>query len=158
VGADPVLPWLSRIPAWAWGLPALLLLALGLRGGLRLARLVVARRTGRSRRLGRGGARRAVAILERAGYRILGTEVTREGVLEMDGVPEAYAVRADVLVERGGDVFVAEVKAGPESTSVRNRGTRRQLLEYAHVFGAEGVLLVDARRGHVHVVRFLPPA
>jgi hypothetical protein len=37
---------------------------------------------------------------------------------------------------------------------VRDRATRRQLLEYAHVFGAEGVLLVDARRRRVHVVRF----
>lgn len=146
--------WLARWPPEALLLPVLLLLALGVRGGLRLARGVLAARTARARRLGADGTRQALALLQREGWRVLRTEVVEEAVVEVDGRPLRYVVRADALVERRGVVWVAEVKGGDASASVADRGTRRQLLEYAHVFGAEGVLLVEARRGRVHVVRF----
>jgi hypothetical protein len=151
---DPVIRFLERLPLWAWGLPVALFLALGVRTGLRLARGVLARRPARSRRIGEAGARRAIAMLLRERWTVLATEVMREGVVEVDGRLESFVVRADALVSRRGEVWVAEVKGGDDSSSVHDRATRRQLLEYAHVFGAEGVLLVDAHRGRIHVVRF----
>ena len=151
---DGVQRILERLPPWTWALPALLLLTLGFRAGIRLSRRLLARRSARARRWGAAGAARAVALLRREGWRVLATEVHREGVVELDGRPERFVVRADALVARRGQVWVAEVKGGVDSASVHDRTTRRQLLEYAHVFGAEGVLLVDARRGRVHVVRF----
>lgn len=145
---------LAGLPAWTWALPVALCLAVGFRAGLRLARRLLARRSARARRLGAAGAARALDVLRRAGFAVRATEVCREGVLELDGRPERFTVRADALVERRGTVWVAEVKGGEGTATVHDRATRRQLLEYAHVFGAEGVLLVDARRGRVHVVRF----
>jgi hypothetical protein len=155
---DGMLRAIERLPLWSWSLPVLLLLAVGLRMGIRLSRRILARRPARSRRIGASGARRALTVLRRDGWRVLATEVEREGVVEVDGRPEPFVVRADALVERDGRIWVAEVKGGDDSSSIRTRATRRQLLEYAHVFRTEGVLLVDARRRRVHVVRFPPLA
>jgi len=152
--SDGVVHALEHVPAWAWALPVLLFLAVGVRTGIRLSRGILARRPARSRRLGRSGARRAAALLRREGFAVIGTEVTREGVVEIDGRLEPFVVRVDALVRRRGAVWVAEVKAGADTATIHDRATRRQLLEYAHVFDADGVLLVDARRGRVHVVRF----
>jgi hypothetical protein len=151
---DGVLRAIGHVPLWAWVLPVLLLLAVGLRAGIRLSRGVLAYRSSRARRIGASGARRAIALLRHEGWRVVGEEVHREGVVEVDGRLESFAVRADALVERRGEVWVAEVKAGADSSRIRDRATRRQLLEYAHVFGAHGVLLVDVRRARIHDVRF----
>ncbi len=156
--SDGVLRWIVSVPPWAWTLPIALCLALGVRMGLRLARRVLARGPARARRLGRAGARRAVEILRREGFTVLGTEVIREGAVEIDGRLEPFVVRVDAVVRRKGTLWVAEVKAGTDTATAHDRTTRRQMLEYAHVFGASGVLLVDARRGQVHVVRFPEPA
>ncbi len=155
--SEGLLHALDRLPPWAWALPVLLVLVYGIRTGIRLSRWILARRPARSRRLGAAGARRAIALLERKGWTVLETEVVREGVVEVDGKPETFVVRVDALVTRRGHVFVAEAKGGFLSATIRHRGTRRQLLEYAHVFGADGVLLVEARRGLVRVVRFPRP-
>lgn len=152
--SDGVARWVGHVPPWAWALPALLFLALGVRTGIRLSRRVLARGPARARRLGRAGARRAVEILRREGFTVLGTEVIREGAVEIDGRLEPFVVRVDAVVRRRGTLWVAEVKAGADTATAHDRTTRRQMLEYAHVFGASGVLLVDARRGSVHVVRF----
>lgn len=152
--SDGVIRALAQVPPWAWALPVALCLAVGFRAGIRLARRLLARRSARARRVGAAGAARALDLLRRAGFAVLATEVHREGVVELDGRPERFVVRADALVARRGVVWVAEVKGGEDSASVHDRTTRRQLLEYAHVFGAEGVLLVDARGGRIHVVRF----
>lgn len=155
--ADGLSSVLDRVPAWAWTLPVLLVLALGVRAGIRLSRWILARHPARSRRLGEKGGRRAIALLRHHGWNVLETEVVREGVVEVDGHDEPFVVRVDALVERRGRIWVAEAKGGFLSATVHHRGTRRQLLEYAHVFGADGVLLVDARRGRIHVVRFPAP-
>ena len=49
---------------------------------------------------------------------------------------------------------VAEFKGGAGSSSVTNRATRRQVLEYAVLFDVDGVLLVDADTGTIHEVEF----
>ena len=152
--SDGAVEALTRVPLWAWSLPVLLLLTVGLRAGIRLSRRILAHRSARARRVGATGARRALALLRREGWTLLEAEVHREGVIEVDGRLESFVVRADALVERRGTVWVAEAKGGEDCSSVRHRATRRQLLEYAHAFDAEGVLLVDARRGRIHVVRF----
>jgi hypothetical protein len=98
------------------------------------------------------GERAAGALLERAGYRIEGQQVSRTVEYALDGQPCVVEVRADYLVERDGERFVAEVKTGDEAPKLAHRATRRQLLEYAHAFGTRGVLLVDAEAGRVHRV------
>ncbi|MHC4861931.1 MAG: hypothetical protein ACYTDY_17765, partial [Planctomycetota bacterium] len=109
-------------------------LAFGLLLGARFVQWRVRRRLARHRRVGRTGERTALRLLDRAGYRLLATEVAATGEVVVDGEPREFLVRADALVRRRRRRYVAEFKGGAESASIANRATRRQLLEYASVF------------------------
>ena len=71
-----------------------------------------------------------------------------------DGAAQTVDVRADLIVTRGGRRFVAEVKTGELAPRLATVATRRQLLEYAHAFDVDGVLLVDPEAGRVAEVTF----
>lgn len=103
------------------------------------------------------GEREAAAILEDHGYSIEGAQVSTSYTVEVDGSPVEIALRADYVVARGGERFVAEVKTGQLAPRVQAPATRRQLLEYHVAFGASGVLLVDAETRSVHRVVFPSP-
>lgn len=96
----------------------------------------------------------AAAILEDHGYTIEGAQVTTTYPIEVDGAAVEILLRADYVVTRGGDRFVAEVKTGQLAPRVQTPATRRQLLEYHVAFGVSGVLLVDAESRSVHRIAF----
>ena len=132
----------------------LLVLVVGFWAGIRTARWILRRRVGRTRRQGRRGEAKARRLIERAGYRVVEEQVTARGLVEVDGELVDYVVRADAVLRRRRRRYVAEFKGGAASSQVASRDTRRQLLEYAWLFDVDGVLLVDADRGHVHEIRF----
>jgi hypothetical protein len=152
----PPLPTLFGSSRALLVLVGLLVLAVGFHLGLKLARHVLRRRVGRTRKIGRRGEERALAFLDYEGYRILDREVVATGRLQVDGHAREYVVRADALVRRHGRTYVAELKGGAEVSRVTHRGTRRQLLEYATVFDVDGVLLVDGKRRQIHRITFPP--
>ena len=133
---------------------AVLVGTVGLWLGWRARSFWIRRRLARNRRLGARGARVAERLLRRAGYVVLEREVAASMRLVVDGAPVSFPVRADALVGRGRRLFVAEFKAGPEASRLENRSTRRQLLEYAHAFGVQSILLVDAHRRRIREVAF----
>jgi hypothetical protein len=71
-----------------------------------------------------------------------------------DGEPVTVELRCDAVVARDGRRLVAEVKTGERAPSLTTAATRRQLLEYAVAYRADGVLLVDPEGGHIHEVDF----
>jgi hypothetical protein len=114
------------------------------------------RARGRAARAG-AGEDRAAALLEEAGYRVLARQVRLAWAPLVDGEPHPLELRADYLVERGGEQLVAEVKTGEEAPSIAAAATRRQLLEYHVAFAVDGVLLVCPERGAIHRVELLVP-
>lgn len=133
---------------------ALILVALvGVWIGLRLARRIRAWRSRRRTRRGIAGESRALRLLTRRGYAIVESQPPTTGALLVDGERLEFEVRADAIVERKRRRYVAEIKTG-RAASVRSRHTRRQLLEYAVLYDADGVLLVDATRGVIHAIEF----
>lgn len=108
------------------------------------------------RRAGRAlaGEDEAAALLRSAGYTIVGRQVRTWWSPLVDGVPCEMEVRADYLVERDGEVLVAEVKTGEVAPRLETAATRRQLLEYHVAFEADGVLLVCPERGVIQRVDF----
>jgi len=135
-------------------LVGLLLLVVGVWVGIRLGRWVLRHRIARTRRLGARGEARAERLLAAAGWKVLEREVAARGVVRVDGEDLEYVVRADALVRRGRRTCVAEFKGGAGSSRITSRATRRQLLEYAVLFDADGILLVDADAGRIHEVSF----
>lgn len=140
---------------------SLLLLAVALAGAL--VALVLARwsRAARGswrarRRAGRAGAgeAHAASLLRRAGFKIVARQARIWWAPLLDGEPQETELRADYLVEAGGELFVAEVKTGAHAPQLSTAATRRQLLEYHVAFGAAGVLLVCPERGAIHRVEF----
>jgi hypothetical protein len=107
----------------------------------------------RARRAG-AGEERASALLEAAGFTVLERQARVTWAPLVDGEPRHLELRADYLVEAGGELLVAEVKTGELAPSVETAATRRQLLEYHVAFGVDGVLLVCAERGTIHRVVF----
>lgn len=153
-----VLDVLRSLPDWA--LLATLLFACGAGAWLlwRLCRAWQWLRMFRLRSLGRRGESAAERILARAGYTVVERQVTRTYAVHVDGDLHEAGVRADLLVQRQGRTWVAEVKGGMVASNPLHLATRRQLLEYAHVFGTHGVLLVDVPGNRVRTIEFPPIA
>ena len=91
----------------------------------------------------RSGEVAAEVLLESQGYRIVARQPTRTWCIEIDGESRDVEMRADLLVERRGRTFVAEVKTGSVAPRLDTAATRRQLLEYRLAYDVQGVILVD---------------
>jgi len=98
----------------------------------------------------------AEKLLEQWGMIVIDRQVPAIWWIEVEGEEIEVEVRADLLVEdeESGERFVAEVKTGRVVPNVGHPATRRQLLEYHHVYSPMGVLLVDVEAGEVKEVRF----
>lgn len=148
---------LDGTPAWA-----VFLLGMLLSAGLAWLALQLVRHLARARRVRRAARasraeRAAAGVLRAHGYDIVGSQVRRRWSLWADGRELGFDLVADYLVEGGGVRWIAEVKTGERALDLRYGPTRRQLLEYRHAFGVDGVLLVDAEAGSVCSVRFREP-
>jgi hypothetical protein len=87
-------------------------------------------------------------------YEVLAAQVLAPARLVCDGETLEIEVRVDYLARRHGRVFAAEAKSGARAPDPADRGTRRQLLEYAVTYDVDGVLLVDTEEGRVIEVSF----
>ena len=96
----------------------------------------------------------AERLLSRKGYRVVDRQVTGRVHLLVDGRPVSAVCRADLLVERHGQRWVAEIKSSGAGTRPEHAATRRQLLEYRLAFPVEGVLLVDMAARRIRRVAF----
>jgi hypothetical protein len=110
----------------------------------------------RRRQWARASAAEAKAplFLVRHGYTVVGNQVERSYPLLVDGQPLTVKLRADYVVTRDEQTFVAEVKSGKWAPRLNTPATRRQLLEYRMAFDVDGVLLIDGETGQVHKIEF----
>ncbi len=100
------------------------------------------------------GEDRAGEMLVEHGFTILERQARVAWAPLVDGAPCELELRADYLVERDGELLVAEVKTGEEAPSIETAATRRQLLEYSIAFAVDGILLVCPERGQILRVEF----
>jgi len=102
----------------------------------------------------RRGEVTAAKLLRGLGYAIEAEQPAQAWLLEVEGERFEIVLRADYLVSKRGERYVAEVKTGDLVASLRHGPTRRQLLEYQLAYRAAGVLLVDVLGASVVSVRF----
>jgi len=100
------------------------------------------------------GEAEAERILADLGYRVLDRQVRCLWWMEVDGEETEVELRADLVVERQGRRFVAEVKTGELAPRASHPQTRRQLLEYSLAFAPMEILLVDVPSAEVRQIRF----
>jgi hypothetical protein len=127
-----------------------------------LRRRLRSRRAVRRARRALAGEAAASSLLAGAGYQLLDTQVRHDWTFHCDGEPVTVELRCDALVAHGDRRLVAEIKTGERAPALATAATRRQLLEYAVAYRADGVVLVDAEAGAVREVDFAlaapPPA
>jgi hypothetical protein len=138
-----------EIGAWFPALIAVLCVVLGAWLGGRVRRFWMRRRLARRWRHARRGEQRARGWLEARGFTVLDEQVSQPSLLIVDGEESPFTVRADYLVERKGVRGVVEVKTG-DVADPSSRATRRQILEYAWVYGVSEVYLFDADTERLH--------
>ena len=103
------------------------------------------------------GEQDAEELLEDHGFEILERQLRKNWVLDCDGENAEFELRADLLVARDGQQYIAEVKTGERAPDLRNAATRRQLLEYAVAYESPTILLVDVEGEEIHEVTFPLP-
>ena len=77
------------------------------------------------RRRGKKGEKASIKLLEKNGYKILKEQIKLDGYILVDAVLEKFELRPDLLVEKDGIRYIAEIKTG-EVANPSNRNTRRQ--------------------------------
>ncbi|HMV67522.1 MAG TPA: PD-(D/E)XK nuclease family protein, partial [Myxococcota bacterium] len=96
----------------------------------------------------------AERLLAREGYALIERQAAAALLIEVDGEPREVGCRADLLVERDGRLYVADVKSGALATDPTLPATRRQLLEYLLAYEVDGALLVDMEARQIREVVF----
>lgn len=140
-----------QLPSLFWGL-AVVAFALGL--GLWFWRWARRYRRRRIAKRAQSAERAALGLLRSHGYTVIDTQVRRLWAVQHGERSFDVHLRADVLVRRGQRRLVAEVKSTPLVADLKHGPTRRQLLEYAIAYGADGVLLVDMHSEQIEEISF----
>ena len=94
------------------------------------------------------------AYLIKHGFTIIEEQPRESSIILIDGVPNKYNVRADFLVERKGRRSIVEVKTGNVSTNPTSTNSRRQLLEYSHIYDVDDLLFFDAESKKLQKISF----
>ena len=94
------------------------------------------------RKRGKKGERTSIQLLKMNGYTVLDEQIKLNGYFFIDDELNEFDLRPDLLVEKDGIQYVAEIKTG-EVANPSNRNTRRQLHEYSYYSNQDIVLLVD---------------
>ena len=105
------------------------------------------------RRRGKKGEKASIKLLEKNGYRILEEQIKLDGYILVDDALSKFELRPDLLVEKDGIRYIAEIKTG-EVANPSNRNTRRQLHEYSYYSGQDIILLVDPKKNSIKRVSF----
>ncbi|MFH1709539.1 MAG: hypothetical protein ABH860_00525 [bacterium] len=121
-------------------------------------RALLSRKMSRRVELSRFSEEEAEALMKKKGFRIIGKQKRADIITYIDGKPNLGFVQADLIVEKGGKKYVAEVKAGELVSDPTEPSTRRQLLEYKFAYKPYGILLVDMLDGTIHHIDFEHPS
>lgn len=84
----------------------------------------------------RKGEYEAEQLLEQNGYTIIATQEKRPITIYLNNEPVVSYVKADLIVEKKGRIYLAEIKTGNEANPRLPR-VRRQLLEYQTIFNVD---------------------
>ncbi|HXL01628.1 MAG TPA: hypothetical protein PK016_00690 [Candidatus Atribacteria bacterium] len=95
----------------------------------------------------------AASLLENSGFKLVEEQPEREFFIQVNGKKIPCKARADYLVRRGKDLYVAEVKTG-EYLHFDHPRVRRQLLEYYLVYRPKAIILVNGESDELYRVTF----
>lgn len=98
--------------------------------------------------------KRAVQLLEAAGYEVLQAAPAVNVRMEIDGQTYPFTIKGDLLVKRNGRLFVARVHKEQKAARLQAKIWRERLLRDALAFRASGVVLIYVEKEKVQEVCF----
>ena len=128
---------------YAYIATGIILILIGARLALIIKRWALGRILKRRRETGAQAEIDAITLIEKSGYKIIEEQSTIHCSFLVNGEETNYTVRADYIAEKNEKRYVIEVKSGDVAPNANHSATRRQLLEYAHVYRPDGLLLAD---------------
>lgn len=139
-------------------LPILILFTGALAGavliGMFLSRALRRNRQKKRMRRGKIAESKATVLLANRGYNILAEQPRFNAEISIDGELETFTIIPDLIVERHGIRYVAEVKSGCFGGQTLAPAARRQMLEYLLLTGCDSVLWVNPDNGTMREVQF----
>lgn len=93
-------------------------------------------------------------ILESEGYTILAVQERVPVVTKINGKPHKSHIQADLIAQKGKEIFVVDVKTGEAAQKPASPDIRRQLLEYYLVYRPDGVLVLDMESQQIYRMEF----
>ena len=100
------------------------------------------------------GENEARQFLIKQGFHIEGEQKRVQAALLVDGQPQPFEVRVDILATRKRKRYVIEVKTGTQVVDPNHIQTRRQLREYAALFPKRTILLLDMEVKRLYHIQF----
>ncbi len=92
-------------------------------------------------------------FLQSKGYDILEEQGEYEHHYTVNGETQVARIVPDYIVQKNGKTYIVEVKSGVSAIHLKNKNSRRQLLEYDFVIENDGVILLDMENKFLqHVV------
>lgn len=98
--------------------------------------------------------REAAKLLIKWGYTIIAEQKKYFHNFSFGGEHISIPVVIDYLVEKDNKQFVIEVKSGSKAIDIKDKHTRRQILEYFHAVKADGFYLLNMERKEMKKVIF----
>ncbi len=95
--------------------------------------------------------------LKRNGFQVMEKQQSRPLIIKTGKTSHRYLIRTDFLVKKGGRKYIVEVKSGQKNSSITNRDTRRQLLEYFLAYQSYGIILFDIEHKKFSEIKFSLP-
>lgn len=108
------------------------------------------------RRVLKAGRAEAAArkYLESEGYTILAVQERVPIVTKVNGKPHKSYIQADLIAQKGKEIFVVDVKTGDVAKKPASPDNRRQLLEYYLVYQPDGVIVLDMDEQKLYRLEF----
>jgi|GEM_PF-2054732 len=100
----------------------------------------------------------AKSLLEKKGYFITDEQAIFFHNYKVNGELKRSKLIVDYIAERKGKKYIVEVKSGKSAISLKDKNSRRQLLEYDFVIENDGVVLLDMENRNMQLVEFQPKA
>ena len=108
------------------------------------------------RRFKRGSKleKRGRDFLIRQGYKIEHEQYLAHHQFYVNNQKFSIGLIPDYIVSKGGETYIVDVKSGTSAISLKDKSTRRQLLEYDHAIPNDGIFLLDMENEKLKQVTF----
>ena len=96
----------------------------------------------------------ARSFLENKGYNVVSEQEIHYHRFKVNGEYHEAKLILDYVVSKGGKTYIVEVKSGKNAIYIKDKNTRRQILEYDFVIENDGVFLLDMENKKMQLVNF----